>query len=129
MKKKQLIRFVLDCDLYGAHIYVSAGGSAKEAVRWWHKKIGFKGELGVTDDHEKRVGTVFSEDANMGCLIWLWSPMIGVGTLSHECLHATCHILENTGMRCVKENEEAYAYLLAWITREVSLKIWHRRKK
>ena len=129
MKRKQPIRFVLDCDLYCANIYVSVGGSAKDAVKWWHQKIGFKGPIDATDDHERRVGTVFSVEGNMGCLIWLWSPSIGVGTLSHECFHATCRILDHTGMRCVNENEEAYAYLLTWISREVALKIWHRRKK
>lgn len=43
------------------------------------------------------------------------SPEADVGTLAHECFHATSAILNYVGTTLTSETEESYAYLLDWL--------------
>lgn len=42
------------------------------------------------------------------------------GTISHECLHAVCYIMDYIGMPLGEQSEEAYTYLLGHLVEEVN---------
>jgi len=55
--------------------------------------------------------------------VLIWMPekpncMITLSTVAHEIFHATCMILERIGIKYGDDSDEAYAYLLQFITRE-----------
>lgn len=39
--------------------------------------------------------------------------------IAHECLHATCYILDYVGIKLTEESEEAYTYLVGYLIDEV----------
>lgn len=41
------------------------------------------------------------------------------GLVSHECLHATCYIMDYVGIPLTEHSEEAYTYLLSYLVDEV----------
>lgn len=54
----------------------------------------------------------------------LWMPSTPTtfkekGTLAHEVYHATCEIMNKIGVPPSTDNEEAYAYLIGYITTKV----------
>ncbi len=56
--------------------------------------------------------------------IILWMPSIPKtnkekGTLAHEIFHAACQIMTKIGVSPCSDNEEAYAYLIGYITSKV----------
>lgn len=55
-------------------------------------------------------------------LIWLKhkpKDIRDLAVLQHEIFHATCFILEDTGIKYCKETDEAFAYLIQHITHEI----------
>lgn len=46
----------------------------------------------------------------------VWSSDITHGVIAHEVSHAVFHILDERGLSHTSESDEAYAYLVGWIT-------------
>lgn len=59
---------------------------------------------------------------------------VDMGVLQHEILHAVSQILNYCGMPLTTSSEEAYAYLIEYVAREVFMKInqhkkWQKKRK
>lgn len=55
-----------------------------------------------------------------------------IGTLVHECLHATSKVLRERGIDLTEETEEAYTYYIQWLFNALSLPAaatWTKRKR
>jgi hypothetical protein len=50
------------------------------------------------------------------------------GLLAHEVFHATDLLMENIGMKLSRDSDEAYAYLIQYITVEIYDKLWNKIK-
>ena len=51
----------------------------------------------------------------------LWLPNAeDKGTLAHEIFHIACYIMEKVGICLCHESDEAYAYLIGYITNKVN---------
>lgn len=44
--------------------------------------------------------------------------------IAHEIFHAVCFLMGNLNMKLSHENDEAYAYLLQYITEQIYKKLW-----
>lgn len=101
----------------------------------------FEIALVVSDDKEaaaKHISKIIQNEAEIdpakigmtwtvgGGLSVIWLPeRAGAGIVSHEAFHATRYILECKGLgELSDETEEAYAYLLDWIVRQIGRRIW-----
>lgn len=52
-----------------------------------------------------------------------------IGTLVHECLHATSAVLRDRGIELTAETEEAYAYYLQWLFNSLHCLLQKRGQK
>ena len=51
-------------------------------------------------------------------VLWLPNPK-DKATLAHEIFHIACFIMEKVGIRLCHDSDEAYAYLIGYITKKV----------
>ena len=58
------------------------------------------------------------------CMIWFRDAKPKAHTVSHECLHATAHILRVCGVKFSEESEETYAYHQGMLVRYIGQKVW-----
>lgn len=118
-RKQRSRRFVITDDLYGCHIFVSAGEPHERALVWFRSKLNAKFE----EPMKKAVARSFvGGDKDAG--IWFSDPRPGGGVTVHECFHVSQHILGTSGVRLSSESEEAYAYHIDWLIRQVGGKLW-----
>jgi hypothetical protein len=106
--------------VYHYVILIRQGGTLKQAIAWAKKKLGceFRIKGHVT------VGRIFIKDDEITHCIW-FPEKPGGGTVAHEAYHSIMHVMESVGMeRPTRENEEAYAYLLAWTVIEIGRLLW-----
>jgi hypothetical protein len=116
MKSKN---FIIDLVIYPFQIMVSIGQSDKKLKKCLK-------EFGVewSDDFILKTGTrgrclLNEENQTLIRLKELKTPE-DYGTLQHELFHAVTFILERIGMEFdLNKSDEAYAYLIGYITQEV----------
>lgn len=119
MKKRKLpIRFYFDDTLYSARIFVVIGGTWEEISTRWVKEFNAEGTT-------KNVinGGAYLPNNSKDCGVWF--KEIPTGSIcAHEALHLTTHILIKSGLRFSEDSEEAWAYHMQWIVREIGNKVW-----
>lgn len=55
-----------------------------------------------------------------GLFVVFWiNPEADVPVVAHECFHATWSLLKQKGLELHESSEEAYAYMLEWLLREI----------
>ncbi len=64
---------------------------------------------GTVEEYLTRRQTVY--------MIWLKNHVVHV--LAHECFHATYHVLRDRGVYLTDGSEEAFAYLMDFLIREI----------
>jgi len=108
--------------VYQCPILLIIGGDKIEAQKYFYRRL----ELEVGDEElfcDESVGSTFSHKKKKGVMIWLKEPPSNPGTTSiliHECFHAMNIVLQYSGVQpCNYENDEHYAYWLAWLVRTV----------
>lgn len=117
--KVKTVRFVNDVWQYV--LFVRIGGTKEQAVQWFEKRFDLK-------------PAEFGKDSSRGCCIYangesshlIWFDDIPGGALAaHEAFHSAVHIGIESGLSPVcEQNEEAYAYLIAWTVHEIGRRFW-----
>lgn len=54
-----------------------------------------------------------------GYLLVIIQPNANIGIISHEALHVTVSVLDYAGVKLSKKSEEAYAYLIGWVSERI----------
>lgn len=67
---------------------------------------------------------MYSNNVSVLCLKWNPKTPWQVSCLQHEILHYTCEVMRRVGAPLSETSEEAYTYLLGYITK----KIWEKLK-
>ena len=64
-------------------------------------------------------GTLFLEtpDGDMAFIIWFSCPISSY--IAHECMHATYYILHGLGLDLTDNTQEAYAYYMGFLCKEI----------
>lgn len=122
MRRKKIKTFAWSDELYDVTI-VLLRGDGKEALAWMDKKF--------EDVSSRECGeftgakTVWIERPK-GCALALWFPSWfsltdphHLGVLAHECFHAAEFVLRERGMTLTDASDEAYAYYIAWMFRNI----------
>lgn len=114
---------IIPIDIYNTDIMVHFGNydSLKEELT---ARFGLEDALSILEGmnvNENMLGrTVLLSAGN----IILWMPSIPKtnkekGTLAHEIYHAACEIMNKIDVPPCPDNEEAYAYLIGYITSKI----------
>lgn len=101
---------------FRTNIYVSYGITADEFLKSvkYHCSVELKE---TPEDKYGRMTVLYNPDGAE--IIWLWLREKNVSELAHEALHAVHYDLKNKGMNLTDDSEEAYAYYIQQIIREV----------
>lgn len=110
--------FTIREPIYSADIWVSAGWPWKEAEKRINKLL----NANNTEETESLARTLFIPGF-MGCCIWFQKCRPTPCIIAHESFHATTHILKSAGVKFSANSEEAFAYLIAYLVREIHRKL------
>lgn len=114
--------FIVSYQVYPFDVLVSISQSDDEVVRI------LKG-LGVDVDLEcirlKGIGkcTMLESGKTIIRLKHYPNTPVGKSTLAHEVYHAVCFLMDHIGMRMSSDSEEAYAYLIGYLTEKIYEKL------
>lgn len=117
-KKPAIVRFHFDDPIYECRIFVCVGGSVDDCDARLDKMWGIERKV-----VNSLAGRCFLPSTCKDCAVWFPS-VPGGGIVAHEAFHLTTHILTRSGLKFVPESEEAWAYHLAWIVRQIAKKVW-----
>lgn len=120
---RKQINFVIDCQIYPYDIMVSIGEDDKTL----HRKMK---RVNVEGDYSE----VSLEGCQGRCVMFKRGEIIlrlktypktptEYGNLAHEVFHAAEFLLRRINMPLTYESDEAYAYLIGYITEEIYKKI------
>jgi len=124
MKKKSL-NFIIPLVVYPFDVMISFGETDQKLIATLKRN-------GIVDEEELKLVLMsgmgrYCMFNNNSSLIRLWTyPEYAAdyGTLAHEVFHATTYILDKIGMDfTLKISDEAYAYLIGYITTEIYKKL------
>ncbi len=115
--------FVVNLQVYPFDILVWFGST--DSMGKWLKKYLAKEDVEALLSHEFRKGKCAMLPTGQTVL---WLPRVpqdagDMATLSHEIFHAVCFILDKIGMRLDDSSEEAYAYLIQYVSKQIYQKI------
>jgi len=68
-------------------------------------------------------GKFLAYDDNRACMIWL-SDKASLGTVAHEALHATVHIMNKVGISLTNESEEVYTYHQQFLINQIMIHLY-----
>ena len=77
--------------------------------------IGYYNKVTKRDDKGECIGIQFAKGSNIFIGVELRAT---IGTIAHECFHATAYIMDVIGCELKEESEEPYAYLLGYLVDE-----------
>lgn len=117
-KKASVKRFHFDDPIYLCRIFVCIGGDIETEMARFKRLLGCNFALKFT-----RRGCCLQPPETKDVGIW-FSDKPGGGTAAHEAFHASFHILSKSGLKLCGKSEEAFAYHLDWIVREIGNKVW-----
>jgi len=120
MKKKQL--HVIDWVIYPFDVMVCIGMKTEEVV----KAIGKEGYELSEDEKQKlimtgRGRTVMLEGGQTIIQLKLYSQSV----LAHEIFHSVCFLFDKIGISFSANSDEAYAYAIEYLTREINYRLIH----
>ena len=117
-RKRPPIRFHFDDPIYECRIFVSIG----EPVDQWERRLD---KILCSDKTiaSTLYGRAFLPTETKDCAVW-FRETPGGGTAVHEAFHLTCHILTRSGLTLSSSSEEAWAYHLGWVVRQIAKKAW-----
>lgn len=115
--------FRVDVDIYNYSFIVCIGDRINSIV-FINKTQELKSAYPINELLEYN-GGVFTEN---GKPTILWLPCIpktpsDFSDLSHEIFHVVCRILRRVGIPLKENTEEAYCYLIGWITKQFWLEL------
>ena len=115
------ISFVVDTGVYNTHVIVVLGN--KKHINKELKKMGIK----KIDTLNMQGAAGYTIALKENVLLWLkqtppYTPF-NYGCLSHEIFHCCSFILSRAGVELCDKSEEAYAYLIGYISEVIMDKI------
>lgn len=112
-----MVRFDLFDPVFKTGLCVQVGGSVNDALARYARRIG---EAPWSVEESSGRGGMFSRcRPHKSGSLWLseYDPAI----LAHEAVHAASYLLgEKSGLALSDETDEAYAYYVEWLVREVA---------
>lgn len=114
--------FSLYDEVYNVDILVCVGIDFKKAQVMWHKKARIT-DAKIESDVDMRGGYFGMFPDHRNCLLW-FRPRPAGWIVAHECFHATSFILRESGLVLTNDSEEAFAYYLGWLVRQIGNKVW-----
>lgn len=112
--------FIVSCEVFPYDILVCFGESGKRLFKELGHYIG-KSEIKELKRLNFRSGKSIMFSGGQ-TLLWLKEKpknVSGLAILSHEIFHCTCFILEKVGIPLSETSDEAYAYLLQFISNKI----------
>ena len=119
MKKKEkgAISFGIDVSIYNTYVIVVIGQS-----KYINKCLSKRG-LKKIDISNVKGAAGYTFQLEEGILLWLKQKppftAFNMGCLVHEIFHCTEFILSRVGLKLSKKSDEAYAYLMGYITENI----------
>ena len=115
---------IIPIDLYCRDILFVFGDepSFRKAVRKYHTQEQTDGIIEAADINEHSTGKTIYNQVHNAFIVWmprLPQTAAEFGTLSHEIFHAVQALMINIGASLSDDSEEAYAYLIGYITKRV----------
>ena len=123
MPKQKSLNFIIPLVVYPFDVMVSFGQSDLEITKSL-KKRGWR-----WDDLLKLKGDgkfIIFHDINAAVIRMKYFPNYpeGQATMSHEIFHAITYILDKVGMKLkIGKSDEAYSYLIGYLTKEIYKKL------
>ncbi|MFA6096718.1 MAG: hypothetical protein WC788_03780 [Candidatus Paceibacterota bacterium] len=120
MKKKQ--HFVISWGIYPFDVMISIGTTTEEVIKAI-TKLGCE----LSDNEKKllevtgRGRTVMLENGQTVIRLKSYSQSV----LAHEIFHAVCFLFDRIGITFSSDSDEAFAYAIEYLTREINYKINH----
>ena len=119
MKKKEkgAISFGIDVSIYNTYVIVVIGQS-----KYINKCLSKRG-LKKIDISNVKGAAGYTFGLEEGILLWLKHkppfPAYHMGCLAHEIFHCAEFILSKVGIKLSNKSDEAYAYLIGYITENI----------
>jgi hypothetical protein len=114
--------FVIDCDIYHVDIIVCAGVPFETAIKKYEKHFNRTHPRETLDRNIQ--GAVIRTPGYKGSCIWFKHLKPGAGVASHEIFHAVFGALYFSGVGLTENSEEAWAYMIDWVTRQIGKRLW-----
>lgn len=112
--------FIVSCEVYPFDVLVYFGEDRKPLFKELKKSI-TKTEISKLKALDFKKGkTVMFKGGQT--LLWLRQKPNSIQDLSilnHEIFHCSCFILEKVGIRYSKKSDEAYAYLIQFLSKKI----------
>jgi hypothetical protein len=112
--------FIIDCQVYPFQILVYFGQDKKPLFKELSKRLP-KSIVDTLKTFEFKVGKSVMFPTGQ-TLLWLNekpNSISGLATLNHEIFHCACFILERVGIVYSESSDEAYAYLIEYLTKQI----------
>ena len=112
--------FIIDCQVYPFQILVYFGQDKKPLYKELKKRLP-KSAIDTLKTFDFKVGKSVMFP-NGQTLLWLNekpNSVSGLATLNHEIFHCACFILERVGIVYSESSDEAYAYLIEYLTKQI----------
>ena len=112
--------FIVDCQVYPFQILVYFGQDKKPLFKELSNLLP-KSVVDTLKTLEFKVGKSVMFPTGQ-TLLWLNekpTSVNGLATLNHEIFHCVCFILERVGIVYSESSDEAYAYLIEYLTKQI----------
>lgn len=121
--KKRSLNAVIPLVVYPFDVMISFGQSDRD-LRIALKKLGTEWD-GILEMGETTMGrtVLMPNNATVLRLKNIPQSCTEYGFLAHEIFHAVTFILNRIGMSLTEQSDEAYAYLIGYITKEIYKRI------
>ena len=107
--------------MFNAEFLVQKGGSPNTLLKRYAKKMGI--DPWIIEENTRRMGHFASFGKHKGGAIW-FADKAGLGTVAHECFHATFQVLRFSGIKLSETSEETYAYYLQFLINKIMVKLF-----
>lgn len=113
---------IIPIDIYNTDMLLVVGTEEelRESLEEYLEKEDAKDAYNVMAEDISDISLGRSASLSGGQVV-LWIPnKDDKGTLAHEIFHVVCYVMENVGISLCHESNEAYGYLIGYITNKVN---------
>jgi hypothetical protein len=119
--KNKALNFIIPLNVYPFDVMVSLGEKDTDLITKLKKMGVDTTDKGITDySPSSRGRCIMFEGGQTLIRIYRYDKSsYFYGYLAHEIFHAVEFIMDHIGMKLVRESDEAYAYLISFLTTEI----------
>ena len=118
------LNFIVSLGVYPFDVMVSIGESDEEVRKQLENRGINVSQTDFTHSSQQSGRTaIFSENVVLLRIYNSQKSAMWHGVLAHEIFHASEFVLERIGMRLTLDSDEAYAYLIGYLTEKIYEKI------